>query len=325
MSGITSTSIEEPSAGTGEMHQALFYRDAGEYVDGVMQFAAPALAAGEPVAVAVPKARGELLRDRLTVLRDRLTDSGAEIEILDMIELGRNPARIIPDVETILAKHDGELLHYIGEPIWPGRSQEEIREATKHEALINLAWPGARIRVLCPYDAAALSAGVLADVERTHPGLISGGEHRRSVAYRGPTVPLGCDEPLSPPPPDAVALTFGLEDLVSARALVSRQAGDAGMRRERVDDLVLAVNELVTNAVWHGDGGGVLHVWSRPSRIVCQVDNGGDTADPLARRHTPVPDGGGGLGLWTVNQLSDLVEVRSSPAGTSVRVHASLN
>jgi anti-sigma regulatory factor (Ser/Thr protein kinase) len=97
------------------------------------------------------------------------------------------------------------------------------------------------------------------------------------------------------------------------------------MGRERVDDLVLAVNELVTNAVRHGDGGGTLHVWRRPSRIVCQVDNGGQITDPLAGRRTPVLDAPGGLGLWTVNQLSDLVEVRSSAAGTCVRVHASLN
>jgi anti-sigma regulatory factor (Ser/Thr protein kinase) len=318
MNGLTPHHTEAPPAAADEMHQALFYHDVREYVDGVMQFVAPGLAAGEPVAVAVPPAKRELLRDRLA-------GAAAKVEILDMMALGRNPARIIPAVETLLARYDGDLLHYVGEPIWPGRSEEEIREATKHEALINLAWPGARIRVLCPYDATSLAADVLADAERTHPGLIRGGKQRPSAAYSGPVIPLGCDEPLSPPPPDAVALAFGLEDLVSARALVSEHATDAGMRRERVDDLVLAVNELVTNAVRHGDGSGILHVWRRPSRMVCQVDNGGQITDPLAGRRTPVLDAPGGLGLWTVNQLSDLVELRSSAAGTCIRVHTTLN
>ena len=319
MSGITCTHQNQArSSDVGEMHQALFYGDTEEYLDGVLQFIAPALAAGEPVAIAVPGAKAELLRERLGDLAD-------EIEILDMVELGRNPARIIPAVEMMLAKHDGQLLHYVGEPIWPGRSEEEVREATKHEALINLAWPGARIRVLCPYDTTALDQRVLADAERTHPELIRGGEHRRSAAYAGPTVPVACEQPLSASPPDAVALAFGIEELANVRALVSEQAIAAGMEREGVMDLVLAVNELATNAVRHGDGGGTLHVWRRPTRVVCQIDDRGQITDPLAGRRTPAPDAAGGVGLWTVNQLCDLVEVRSSDAGTTVRVHISLN
>jgi anti-sigma regulatory factor (Ser/Thr protein kinase) len=305
-------------ADEGAMHQALFYRDAEEYLDGVTQFVAPALATGEPVAIAVPAAKVSLMRERLAGFAEG-------VEMFDMVELGRNPARIIPAVETMLAKHDGKLLYYVGEPIWPGRSEEEVREATKHEALINLAWPGARIRVLCPYDATALNAGVLADAERTHPELISDGVHRASDAYSGPAVPIGCDDPLSASPPDAVALAFGLEELFGVRALVSEQATAAGMGRDAVMDLVLAVNELATNAVRHGDGSGMLHVWCRPTRVVCQVDDRGQITDPLAGRRTPVPDAAGGVGLWTVNQLCDLVEVRSNDAGTTVRVHISLN
>lgn len=298
------------------MHLALLYHGEREYLDGVMRFIEPALAAGEPVAAAVPPARGELLRKQV---------SAEQIEILDMFELGRNPARIIPAVETMLAKHHGKRLHYIGEPIWPGRSAEEIREATKHEALINLAWPGARIRVLCPYDAAALDRATLADAEHTHPRLVCRGEERESTAYSGPAVPAGCDERLAAPPPGASALTFGVKDLLRIRSLVSERAARAGFSEERVTDLVTAVNELATNAIRHGRGGGTLHVWNRPGRMVCQVQDSGYISDPLAGRRVPTPDVAGGLGLWTVNQLCDLVEVRSSGAGTTVRVHAVLS
>src|SRR5438445_7978493 len=139
----------------GEMHVALFYSGDAEYVAGVTGFIAPALAAGEPVAIAVPRPKAELLQE--------LIEQHPAIELFDMVELGRNPARIIPAVEGMLARHPGKLLHYVGEPIWDGRSPEEIREATKHEALINLAWPGAHIRVLCPYDADSLDPYVLVD------------------------------------------------------------------------------------------------------------------------------------------------------------------
>ena len=126
-------------------HVALFYEGDQEYLDGVAHFAARALDAGEPVIAAVPPERGQLLHDSSTAVR-----------ILDMFELGRNPARIIPEVEALLGEYGGARLHMIGESVWQGRSPDEIREVTKHEALVNLAWPDARIRALCPYDAATL-------------------------------------------------------------------------------------------------------------------------------------------------------------------------
>jgi anti-sigma regulatory factor (Ser/Thr protein kinase) len=306
-----------PGDRRADMHLALFYRDDAEYLDGVIGFIEPALAAGAPVAAALPSAKGALLRERL--------DGSAErIEILDMGELGRNPSRIIPAVESMLVGHEGKLLHYVGEPIWPGRSREEIREATRHEALINLAWPGAQIRVLCPYDASALDPAVLADAERTHPRVIRSGKESESPAYVGPAMPPGCDQQLSAPPPDASRVRFGLKDLFRIRALVSERARGAGFAADRVADLVLAVNELATNAIKHGGGDGTLHLWNRPGRMVCQVKDAGQISDPLAGHRAPVHDGTGGIGLWTVNQLCDLVEVRTGRAGTTVRVHAAL-
>jgi anti-sigma regulatory factor (Ser/Thr protein kinase) len=43
-------------------------------------------------------------------------------------------------------------------------------------------------------------------------------------------------------------------------------------------------------------------------------------ADPLAGRLTPAHDQEGGRGLYLVHQLCDLVQLRSSPSGTTVRV-----
>lgn len=320
MSGISFTYRNEVNLDPPEhakLHQALFYESDREYLDGVLQFMTPVLRAGEPVAAAIPPERGELLRQALN-------GYASEVEILDMFELGRNPARIIPAVERLLAKHDGAMLHYVGEPIWPGRSPAEIQEATKHEALINLAWPGAPIRVLCPYDARRLSPEVLADAERTHPTVIQRGEVRSSPVYSGSAIPLGSDRPLPGVPRAAKELAFGLGELHQTRALVAEQATAAGLRRERVEDLVLAISELATNAIRHGRGSGVLRVWTLPDRVVCQVDDGGHIRDPLAGRRLPTPDAAGGIGLWAVNQLCDLVEVRSTSNGTAVRIHATL-
>ncbi|HTX30685.1 MAG TPA: anti-sigma factor RsbA family regulatory protein [Solirubrobacteraceae bacterium] len=297
------------------MHQALFYRGDREYLDGVMRFITPALQAGEPVMAAIPPDRGELLRRELG-------GYGAEVEILDMFELGRNPARIMPAVERMLAKHEGRTLHCVGEPIWPGRTAEEIQEAAKHEALINLAWPGAAIRLLCLYDTERLGPEVLADAERTHPVVIEGGTPRQTPSYSGSAVPVRSDQPLPPVPDEACELAFTIDELHDAREVVDKEASAAGLDRARVEDLKLAVSELATNAIRHGPGRGMLHVWRRPDRLVCQVDDGGTIKDPLAGRRLPIPRAAGGLGLWAVNQLCDLVEIRSSQCGTTIRIHS---
>ncbi|HEY1450507.1 MAG TPA: ATP-binding protein, partial [Solirubrobacteraceae bacterium] len=87
------------------------------------------------------------------------------------------------------------------------------------------------------------------------------------------------------------------------------------------EDFVLAVNELATNSVQHGGGGGMLRVWQEPGALVCDVRDRGFIEDPLAGRRRPPIDQYGGRGLWLVNRLCDLVQIRSSPSGTVVRVH----
>jgi anti-sigma regulatory factor (Ser/Thr protein kinase) len=299
-------------------HQALFYRDDDDYVAGVAEFLAPGLDAGEPVAVAVPPFRCRLLRERLGERSDT-------IQMLDMFEVGRNPARIIPAVHELLARHGGTLLHYVGESIWPGRTPEEIREITRHEALINLAWPGAAIRALCPYDATNLDPDVLREAELTHPWVIHGeGEGSLSRTYAGAAIPRAADLPLPDPPQTATRFVFGLDDLSAVRSIAGRHGTKSGLSQERTADLVLAVNEVATNAIKHAQARGLIRLWTTPGHAVCQLEDPGHIADPLAGRHLPTLSADGGLGLWMVNQLCDLVEARTSALGTVIRLTMNL-
>jgi anti-sigma regulatory factor (Ser/Thr protein kinase) len=293
------------------VHEALFYRNEQEYLEGLRQFFAPALAAGEPVAVAVPRAKFGLAREAL---------KGAEdCELLDMEEVGRNPGCIIPAVERISRKHQGQTLHYVGEPIWPGRSPAEIREAVRHEALINVAWPDEEVRVLCPYDVRGLDEAVLRSAEQTHPTLVSGGEVSDSPRYKT-APPPECELPLSPPPAEAARLEFGPKDLAWVRTLAAEQGAHAGLTRERVDDLVIVVNELASNALQHGYPPRRVAVWPGPEEIVSEVTNRGAIDDPLAGRRNPSVDGDTGMGLWIVHHLCALVEVRTGES-TTIRAH----
>ncbi len=114
-------------------------------------------------------------------------------------------------------------------------------------------------------------------------------------------------------------------DLVGLRRAVRERARRRGMAQDRVADLALVVDELATNTIKHSRGRGTLRIWDEPDRIVCEIEDPGHITDPLAGRRPPAAfPGRGGVGLWAVNQLCDLVQLRSSREGTVVRVHMAL-
>jgi anti-sigma regulatory factor (Ser/Thr protein kinase) len=298
-----------------ESHRALFYRDSSEYLEGIRDFIDPALDRDEPVAIAVPE-------PKLRFLQAELGNRAAPVEFLDMSELGRNPGRIIPAVLGMLERQARRPLRFVGEPLWPGRSPEEIREATRHEALINLAWPDTDITVLCPYDAGRLDDQVLLEAELTHPCVVRSGRLESSSKYRDGAVPASCEQALPDPPSGALAREFAVDDLAPLRAWVAELADASGLDAERSADLVIAINELTTNTVRHAGPHGMLRFWTASEEVIFQVEDTGHIADPLAGRRRQLT-GNGGVGLWIANQLCDLVEIRTNPAGTKIRTHLS--
>jgi anti-sigma regulatory factor (Ser/Thr protein kinase) len=107
------------------------------------------------------------------------------------------------------------------------------------------------------------------------------------------------------------------------RAFVTERARPV-LDRMRQVDLVLAVNELATNTIRHGGGRGTLRTWREPDTLLVEVLDRGFIEDPLAGRERPPDLTGGGRGLWLVNHLCDLVQVRSSHGGSVVRLHMSM-
>ncbi|SCE91369.1 Anti-sigma regulatory factor (Ser/Thr protein kinase) [Micromonospora matsumotoense] len=121
-----------------------------------------------------------------------------------------------------------------------------------------------------------------------------------------------------------IAEAFDQAQVTELRHSVSSCAHSAGLTGQRLDDFVLAVNELITNAVRHGGGQGWLRLWRRPGRLVCEVSDHGNgmSEQQLDDRSRPAPDTAGGWGLWLARELSDAMQVESGPAGTTVRISA---
>ena len=67
-----------------------------------------------------------------------------------------------------------------------------------------------------------------------------------------------------------------------------------------------------------------MRIWREPGELICEVRDRGHIEEPLAGRRCPTLAEGSGYGLWVVNQVCDLVQIRSQPAGTVVRLHMNL-
>jgi anti-sigma regulatory factor (Ser/Thr protein kinase) len=299
-------------------HEAVFYRDDDEYLAGTMPHIRAALERDGAVLVAVPPDRRQLLEQALATAAD-------QVAFADMENVGRNPACIIPVWREFLREAGSGPVVGIGEPVWPGRSDAELIECSRHESLLNLAFDGGRPwHLLCPYDAAALDSAVLHEACRNHPRLARSGESWASDDYSGPRAVLTRPDTLPEPRHRTIELPFGAGDLAPLRAVLAAIARGAGFAGERLDDLVLATNELVANTVRHAGGRGVLRIWTEDDTFFCEVADRGRIADPLAGRTRPSPERGSGRGLWMVNHLCDLVQMRSTKQGSVVRLHMTL-
>jgi anti-sigma regulatory factor (Ser/Thr protein kinase) len=302
----------------GFYHETLFYSGEDGFVSGTLPFIREALAADEPVLVAVSRARTELLREALS-------DDAERVGFTDMCILGSNPARIIPVWRQLLQQHalDGRPVRGIGEPIWAGRDDVELSECQRHESLLNIAFDGGQgWRLMCPYDVEALDDRVILAARESHPFIAEEGVSRASDGYQ--TIWDGWSPfagALPAPKNEPEELEFTREDLGTLREAVATFAAGALFARDRIEDLVLAVDELATNSVYHGGGRGRLRMWKEGGTLQCEVSDRGSFVEPLVGRIQPTPEQWTGRGLWLTNQLCDLVQIRCDDAGSVVRLH----
>ncbi len=282
-----------------------------------MPFIKEGLAAGQPVLVAVAQ-------PRLDLICKALGPQASRVQLVDMGRLGLNPARIIPAWRAFLddSGADGHPVRGIGEPVWAGRAPAELTECQLHESLLNVAVdPGAPLWLRCPYDVDALSESVIEEAHRSHPMVVDGASFRGSTGYGGVAhVDAMFGRALPEPSAPTTELAFGPDDLAVLRAAVIGHAREAGVIPERAADVALATHELAVNSLRHGGGAGRLRLWREPDALVCEVSCRGRIEDPLVGRTAPAVTEEGGRGVWLANQLCDLVQIRSLPRGTTVRI-----
>jgi serine/threonine-protein kinase RsbW len=121
-------------------------------------------------------------------------------------------------------------------------------------------------------------------------------------------------------PPALVHEPFDHNVIAGVRHSVARLCASQGLAGQRLADFVLAVNEMMTNAVRHAGGSGMLTLWCLDGALRCEIaDKGpGIPPDRANGKRVPAVDALSGRGLWLAHLLCDSVTIRTGPEGTTV-------
>jgi anti-sigma regulatory factor (Ser/Thr protein kinase) len=195
---------------------------------------------------------------------------------------------------------------------------------TELDAALNVSLAELPVDLVCLYPSWPLHLEVLEGARANHPYVLEAGVLQHNPAHRCPLEVLRAREraaPLVLGPPD-VTYRYNSWQLHEVRRMVGRLAPALGFDPVRSEDLVLAVNEIATNAVEHGAPQAEIQLWATVGGLVCEVHDTGELDDPLPGLTAPHPAEPRGRGLWIARQLCDLLHVWQDRDGTHVRLHA---
>ena len=298
-------------------HTGLLYRGDREYVVEAGGFLRDGLDRGNRALVIAPPARVDLLRSELGVDADEvrfIEDSVAYAPQWNVYRVLLDFATEAPDVRSTV----------IAERALTGRAPAELRDYRRLEAAVNLVFAEHPVDVLCPYDAGALPADLLDIALHTHGAVLSGGAAAPNDRFDDPSVVLADLATVVSPPSGATTLDcLSTSDVAEARRLVRKRGAEVGLGPDAVDDMALAVTEVLTNALVHGAPPAMLHLYDAGTTWVCHVqDSGREPVDLLTGLLPPSEPSDHGYGLWLARQLCAAVDVGNDVSGTHVRLHA---
>ncbi len=219
------------------------------------------------------------------------------------------------------AGHRGRLVAE-GPPMsGPARTGAYLRfEAASNDVLGAYGFPW-----VCLYDRRRHSGAVLEQVMQVHPHLLDPvGGQAASAQFLAPDDFLRAHPGLLSPVPAAVNLNLRLTaaaQLPAARREAVVGATTLGLPAADEEDFELVAAEMLSNAVRHGEQPCQLRLWATDSHIMIRVDDQGPGDDlPTKGFRPPRPEHGrlGGMGMWTIRQLADVVHVHTSTEGTAI-------
>jgi anti-sigma regulatory factor (Ser/Thr protein kinase) len=310
-------------------HRALIGASDEELIDGTVAFVCAGLDVGGPVVVVTTDPMADLLQKELA---DR-----PQVVWVDWGDVyGNGPAAAITAVRRLGERHrapDSPLVRIVLEP-FAGPDRDTWREWQRYEAVLDHQLREGEqlgeepLAILCLCDTRRVPAPLVDAARATHPLLqvdgrdVPNSDHVDAAEFLTslpvPVEPLEKTEPLVRA--DSVRDLRGLRrDLASRAADASLPAGS----EPALEDFLLAVDEMTTNALRHGRPPVDLRLWADEKRLVCTVtDRGAGLQDPFIGYGPAHGDdlSLGGMGLWLARQLCDHVDITVTDDGVRVRL-----
>jgi anti-sigma regulatory factor (Ser/Thr protein kinase) len=309
------------SATPGFRHDALIYDDIEQLTSIAAPWLREGLSAGDAAVIAVGARTTGPLRDAV--------GDHPRVMVVERRNLyrARTPTAITA-FRRFADEHaaPGQRVRCVGETDY-GTTAADWREWQAYEAVINVAFAPYPLWGLCVFDA-ALPEPILSSVRHTHPQLISASGRTRNADFVDPAGYLRAlpvpDEPLEAAPP-ALA-DDAITDQSRLRHAVRDLLGSVDGPPDVLEDYLMAVDEITSNAVRHGTPPAGLRLWIAPGLLVAAIrDSGHGLDDPFAGYGPAHGEdlSHGGMGLWLARQLCDHVAIRRDAHGVTVRLSTS--
>jgi anti-sigma regulatory factor (Ser/Thr protein kinase) len=302
----------------GFFHDSAFYASDEEFRQIYVPFLLEGVEAEEPVFVLLEPKKSQLLHEAVGARKGT--------SYLPFAQLYERPVTTIglfhETVATEVAK-GVEQIRFIGEVPHPGMGAAWDWWG-QYESVCNHAFAELPIWAICAYDTRTTAEPIIDEAIRAHPFIATpDGRHEHNPRYEDPSTfvrnrTCGYVDPLEKTPP-AVELVDPTPR--TARHAAIDVATRAALDHSDVDGLSLAVTEVVTNALLHGERPLRVRMWSNSTRVVVAVtDQGPGIPDPMTGFLPGPNDDIGGRGLWIANHVCSHVAMDYSPTGFTVRL-----
>jgi anti-sigma regulatory factor (Ser/Thr protein kinase) len=235
----------------------------------------------------------------------------------------------------LAAAHDaGRRVHVFAEPdLGPvtdsTAADDRVSAYLAYEAMCNETYAAYGCPVNCLWDARRYPAPVIETVRAVHDHELRAGGGQPSAGYVGPRDFLADRDcrPLAPPAAVDWELTLkAVDDLPALRGQLRGWARARGFDPAATSDVILAVNEIVTNGLTHGAPPVAVRAWSHRDThhydtLIVQVDDhGGKPLPSLGGYQPPDEKQDRTRGLWLARQLADVVRAYTADGTTAVRL-----
>jgi transcriptional regulator with XRE-family HTH domain len=125
----------------------------------------------------------------IEVLRDDLGKDAGGVEFVDASAWYSSPVAALQAYKSFSEAKLNSGSHWVrvvGEPVWAGRTDAEVRLWTRYESLLNLVFSGSPMSVVCPYDERSVAPEIVTQAHLTHPHVVDAGGISQSPDYTDP-------------------------------------------------------------------------------------------------------------------------------------------